>query len=103
MSSVPLCHFIYKIISVTNRLLLSRVLTKILSPQQGAFISGRGACVYCVFLAQVHDLNRQVYGGNVILKLDMMKAYDRLEWSFLFSVLAFQNQRSSRLYKRNVL
>ncbi|XP_058068715.1 uncharacterized protein LOC131218048 [Magnolia sinica] len=33
------------------------------------------------------DLNRKVRGGNIVLKLDMEKAYDRLDWYFLKQVL----------------
>lgn len=35
----------------------------------------------------VHDINRRARGGNVIFKLDMIKAYDRMFWFFVLQML----------------
>ncbi|KAL2479297.1 Uncharacterized protein Adt_32263 [Abeliophyllum distichum] len=42
-----------------------------------------------VLLAQalLHTLDTKVRGSNVILKLDMAKAYDHMDWSFLLSIM----------------
>lgn len=32
-------------------------------------------------------LNKKVFGGNVMLKLDIKNAFDTLDWSFLLEVL----------------
>ncbi|KAH9734745.1 hypothetical protein KPL71_017486 [Citrus sinensis] len=35
----------------------------------------------------VHDLNCRNQGNNVVLKVDMAKAYDRMSWSFIIKML----------------
>lgn len=59
-----------------------------ISENQGAFVRGR-SIIENISLAQelTHEINRKCQGNNVILKLDMEKAYDRLEWDFLLKVL----------------
>lgn len=35
----------------------------------------------------VQSINYDILGSNMIIKLDMEKVDDRLEWKFIFSVL----------------
>ncbi|KAL9672134.1 hypothetical protein QQ045_028382 [Rhodiola kirilowii] len=52
--------------------------------EQSGFIEGR-SIIECIGLAHdiVRDINHKTFGGNVMVKLDMSKAYDRLTWRFL--------------------
>ncbi|KAL9673176.1 hypothetical protein QQ045_029430 [Rhodiola kirilowii] len=49
----------------------------------------------------VRDINHKVFGGNIMLKLDMSKAYDRLSWRFLLRVMrafGFSHQFCDLIY-----
>lgn len=85
---ISLCSVAYKIFSKIIVFHLSRVIRKLVSHEQGAFVSGR-SIFENITLAQemVHSLHRKILGGNVMLKIDMAKAYDRVDWSFLLEVL----------------
>ncbi|XP_075503965.1 uncharacterized protein LOC142541291 [Primulina tabacum] len=85
---ISLCNVTNKIIS---KLLYSRlrvVAERLISPNQSGFVPGRMISDN-ILLAQelTHSLTLPTRGGNVILKLDMAKAYDRVQWPFLFEVL----------------
>ncbi|KAI0498608.1 hypothetical protein KFK09_019498 [Dendrobium nobile] len=69
-----------------NRFIL--ILPNIISPYQMGFVKGRAitdnillALDYC------HDLDEKVRVGNMIMKLDIMKAYDNINWNFIYSIL----------------
>lgn len=68
---------------------ISSVLPKIISENQSAFVKGR-SIVDNVLLAteMVHSIDRKITGGNIVIKLDMMKAFDRVSWDFLYKVMA---------------
>ncbi|KAI0497186.1 hypothetical protein KFK09_020408 [Dendrobium nobile] len=69
-----------------NRLML--ILLNIISPYQMGFVKGH-AITDNILLAQeyCHDLDVKVRGGNMIMKLDIAKAYDNINWNFIYSML----------------
>ncbi|XP_071926970.1 uncharacterized protein [Coffea arabica] len=95
--AISLCNVSSKIISklVTNR--LNKLLPQLVSPWQSGFVPGR-QIIDNILLAHEHaqELDRRLEAPKLMLKLDMEKAYDRVEWSFLiFMLRAFGFQQNA--------
>ncbi|XP_016173417.1 uncharacterized protein LOC107615916 [Arachis ipaensis] len=87
---ISCCNFIYKIISRMLVIRLRKIMDKIISPIQSAFVGGRLIQDNLVIVQEMfHDLNRKGTDAsrNLAIKIDMNKAYDRVEWSFLEATL----------------
>lgn len=63
-------------------------LPKIISPNQLGFVKGR-SIIENVLLAQeiIRDINRKNRLVNLMVKLDMTKAYDKVSWVYLTKVM----------------
>ncbi|XP_027182183.1 uncharacterized protein LOC113780597 [Coffea eugenioides] len=77
-----------RIISIILVARLAPILPKIISANQSGFVRGRLISDnYLLTQELISNIGRKARGGNVALKLDMMKAYDRVVWPFLINVL----------------
>ncbi|KAL0442005.1 UNVERIFIED_CONTAM: putative ribonuclease H protein [Sesamum radiatum] len=85
---ISLCNVTNKILSKLLYNKISQALPDLISPSQSGFVPGR-LIADNILLAQemTHHLDMRHSKGNLILKLDMSKAYDRVKWKFLYAIL----------------
>ncbi|XP_071923058.1 uncharacterized protein [Coffea arabica] len=87
---ISLCTVLYKTISkiLANR--LKKVLGHCINPSQSAFVPGRQILDNAIIAHEVLHFLKNKRGGRVgfmALKLDMSKAFDRVEWKFLGRIM----------------
>jgi hypothetical protein len=87
---ISLCNVIYKIIakSLANRLKVH--LPDYIHPSQQAFIEGRRISNNIIVAQEIaHSFSLSSWNSSdFILKIDLAKAFDRIEWQFIVSALA---------------
>ncbi|VFQ70831.1 unnamed protein product [Cuscuta campestris] len=67
---------------------LGRLLPLIIFDEQGAYVPRREIMDQILITKEmVHHINRKARGGNLIVKLNMAKAFDKLKWSYLLDIL----------------
>ncbi|KAL9662694.1 hypothetical protein QQ045_027527 [Rhodiola kirilowii] len=85
---ISLCNVVHTIFSRLLNSRLAHVLHKLVSPEQVGFVKGRSILEN---IALGHDMlfdfKQKTEGGNIMIKLDMSKAYDRMSWSFILAAL----------------
>ena len=90
---ISLVNTTYKIVT---KILVQRIRTHlhdIISPNQNSFIPGRGSEVNVIIATEILHSMKKKKGkkGLFALKLDLEKAYDRLEWYFIEYCLTMYN------------
>lgn len=86
---MSLCKVSYKIISKILAYRLKHLLPSLTSPAQSAFIPRRLITDnYLLAFEMMHFLKRKAQGqvGYFAMKIDILKAYDRVDWNYLSRV-----------------
>ncbi|CAN1801746.1 Transposon TX1 uncharacterized 149 kDa protein [Linum perenne] len=87
---ISLCNVRYRIVAKVLANRMRSIMSDIIPEEQSAFIKGR-SIVDNVLIAfeTLHAMNirRTAKIGEVALKMDISKAYDRVEWNYLEAIM----------------
>ncbi|CAN1325750.1 LINE-1 retrotransposable element ORF2 protein [Linum perenne] len=87
---ISLCNVLYRIITKTLANRMKSLMPKVIGPEQSAFVKGRSIVDNVMIAFEVlHSMKRRQRNkiGEVALKVDISKAFDRVEWSYLKGIL----------------
>ncbi|KFK28834.1 hypothetical protein AALP_AA7G055000 [Arabis alpina] len=85
---ISLCNVLYKVISKILARRLQQVMSDMIAPSQYAFVKGR-LLVENVLLASelVQGFNKKSVSARGLLKVDLRKAFDSVNWEFILLLL----------------
>ncbi|CAN1744115.1 LINE-1 retrotransposable element ORF2 protein, partial [Linum perenne] len=86
---ISLCNVVYKTITKCIADRLKPHMVNLVGEAQTSFVPGRQITDNIIILQEVLHTMRQQFGkkGSMTIKIDLAKAYDRLEWSFIEETL----------------
>jgi len=86
---IALANFQFKIVTKIVADQLAYITSRIISIEQRGFVRDRNISD-CIILASeaINSLDKNQFGGNIALKVDISKAFDTLDWNFLVLVLS---------------
>uniref|UniRef100_A0A803PUH4 Reverse transcriptase n=1 Tax=Cannabis sativa TaxID=3483 RepID=A0A803PUH4_CANSA len=87
---ISLCNVIYKIVAKCLAGRMKHSLAQAISEEQSAFVGGRLIQDNAIIgFESLHCMKKRRFGNGrkMALKLDMSKAYDRVEWGFLITMM----------------
>ena len=84
---ISLLGSLYKILAKVLANRLRRVLDKVISPFQNAFVEGRQILDAALIANEAVDSMLKRNDGGVVCKLDIEKAYDHVNWEYVLEVM----------------
>ena len=86
---ISLCNIVYKMVTKIIVACIRPFLSKRVSPFQSTFVPGRKGLDNAIIVQEIiHTMaKKKGRGGVMAIKLDLEKAYDLLEWSFIRDTL----------------
>lgn len=88
MRLIFLSNFVNNIFSGIIHERIKKVLPALISKEQAGFVQGRSIAENILVVQQIiSEIRKKGKIPNMVIKLDMMKAYNRVDWLYLTKVL----------------